>query len=31
MRDTLEELLADPSTTRMLGEGADVAVVPSPS
>jgi 4-alpha-glucanotransferase len=31
MRDTLEELLADPSTTRMLGEGPEVAPVPSPS
>jgi 4-alpha-glucanotransferase len=25
MRDTLEELLADPATTRMLGEGAEAA------
>jgi hypothetical protein len=31
MRETLEDLLADPATTRMLGEEADVAPVPSPS
>jgi 4-alpha-glucanotransferase len=31
MRETVETLLADPATTRMLGEGADVASVPSPS
>jgi len=31
MRETLETLLADPATTRMLGEEGDMAVVPSPS
>jgi 4-alpha-glucanotransferase len=31
MRETLEVLLADPATTRMLGEGPEVAPVPSPS
>jgi 4-alpha-glucanotransferase len=31
MRETLETLLADPATTRMLGEGPEVAPVPSPS
>ena len=31
MRETLETLLADPATTRMLGEGADSSPVPSPS
>jgi len=31
MRETLEELLTDPATLRMLGEEADVAPVPSPS
>jgi 4-alpha-glucanotransferase len=31
MRETVETLLADPATTRMLGEGAEVAAVPSPS
>ena len=31
MRETLEELLSDPATLRMLGEEADVAPVPSPS
>ena len=31
MRETLETLLVDPATTRMLGEGPEVAPVPSPS
>jgi 4-alpha-glucanotransferase len=31
MRDTLERLLTDPSTTTMLGVGPEVAPVPSPS
>jgi len=31
MRETLEDLLTDPATIRMLGEEADVAPVPSPS
>ena len=31
MREPLETLLADPATTRMLGEGRDAAAVPSPS
>jgi 4-alpha-glucanotransferase len=31
MRETLETLLADPATMRMLGEAEDVAAVPSPS
>ena len=31
MRETLEVLLADPATIRMLGEGGEVAAVPSPS
>ena len=31
MRETLETLLVDPATTRMLGEAPEVAPVPSPS